>query len=319
MNGFADTAYIILISILFVTLAFMLTIAFAQSILKDRIMLQKRMEKFFSTDEGKKEYQPKAKKSRKEAKRKIKLSQTLATDLQTAGILMRVEEFVTIWLVVSFVPSGIIALLSGSAPLAVIFAVIGIIIPPMYINKQKKKRVEAFESQLGDALVILCNCLRSGLTLGQAFDNISTEMSEPISKEFLRVCTEMKYGTSLEKALNSMVDRIGSYDLMMAVSAINIQRQVGGNLSEILQNISETIKSRIKLKGEIKVLTATGRASGFVIGFLPIGLGLIIFMLNPDYMISFIQNNVGRILLAVGAVMELIGFLMVKKIITIKY
>ncbi|PKM62839.1 MAG: type II secretion protein F [Firmicutes bacterium HGW-Firmicutes-21] len=319
MNGFVSTVYIIIISILFVVLSFILTIAVSQSMLKDKMTVQKRLTSFFTKEAQKISVNPKGKKNRRGQKEKLKLSQAVLTELQTAGILIRVEEFATIWLIISFVPSGIVALITGNAIVSIILAIVGIMIPPMYIKKQKKKRIAAFENQLGDALVIMCNCLRSGLTLGQAIENISSEMSEPISKEFTRVCTEIKYGTSLEKALNSMSDRIGSYDLMMAVSAINIQRQVGGNLSEILSNISETIKSRIKLKGEIKVLTATGRASGIVIGLLPIGLGLIIFLLNPDYMIAFFENSIGRILLMVGAVMETIGFLMVKKIITIKY
>ena len=319
MNGFVSTAYIILISILFVLLAFVLTLAVAQGMLRDKLAVRKRMTDYFYKEAQKNIPEPKDKKGKKKREQKFKLSQAIITELQTAGILIRVEEFATIWLVVSFVPSGIIALTTGNVPVSAALALAGILAPPMYIKKQKKKRITAFENQLGDALVIMCNCLRSGLTLGQAFENIANEMSEPISKEFSRVCTEIKYGTPLEKALNAMAERIGSYDLMMAVSAINIQRQVGGNLSEILQNISETIKSRIKLKGEIKVLTASGRASGFVIGFLPIGLGLIIFLLNPAYMLEFIGNPIGRILLLIGAVMEIIGFLVVRKIIAIKY
>lgn len=319
MNGFVSTSYIILISILCFILAFLLSVVFLKKTLKDKLAVEKRMTNFFYKDTKKEPLQPKSKRRKKIVGKKLKISQTVATELQTAGILMRVEEFAIIWIVLSFVPSGIIALVTGKAGISVLLAIVGIILPPMYVKKQKKKRIAAFENQLGDALVTMCNCLRSGLTLGQAFENILTEMSEPISKEFGRVCTEIKYGSPLEKSLNSMAERIGSDDLMLTVIAINIQRQVGGNLSEILSSISETIKSRVKLKGDIKVMTASGRASGLIIGFLPIGIGLMIFLLNPEYMITFVETSIGKIMLGIGVVMECIGFLFIKKILAIKY
>lgn len=317
MNGFVSTVYIIVISILFVILTFLLSVILLERFLKEKLIVQKRIKKFWGKQIKSDIVKPKAKKIKKEIK--LKFSQKFASQLKTAGILMRVEEFATIWILSSFVPSGIIALITGNAGVALLFAVIGIILPPAYIKKQKKKRVAAFENQLSDALVIICNCLRSGLTISQAFENIADEMPEPISKEFSAVCTEIKYGSTLEKALNSLSERIGSDDLMLTVTAINIQRQVGGNLSEILQNISDTIKSRIKLKNEIKVMTASGRASGIIIGLLPIGIGIMIFLLNPEYMLAFVETSIGKIMLCVGAVMEIIGFLVIKKIISIKY
>ncbi|MDD4476314.1 MAG: type II secretion system F family protein [Eubacteriales bacterium] len=320
MNGSGSEIFVFVISILAALLFFLLTIAVMSSLMKDKLVVQKRMKGIFNNESIKAPVIPQgSKKSKNVDWKKIKLSQALTNELQTAGIMMRPEEFAIFWVVLSFVPSGLIALLTGNLILAVIFAVLGIIVPVAYVKNQKKKRVTAFENQLGDALVVMCNCLRSGLTLSQAFENISNEAGDPIAKEFSRVCTETKYGIPLEKALNSMVERIGSDDLMLTVSAINIQRQVGGNLSEILQNISETIKARLKLKGEIKVLTATGRASGIVIGLLPIGLGLIISLLNPNYMIEFIRSDIGKLLLGIGAVMEFIGFMMIKKIVAIKY
>ncbi|HAN20193.1 MAG: hypothetical protein A2Y15_09845 [Clostridiales bacterium GWF2_36_10] len=319
MNGSDSTAFIILISILCFILSFLLSIVLFKRIFRDKLVAQKRIMSFFKKETQKETLQPKLKKRKRIFGKKIKLSQTIATELQTAGVLIRVEEYAIIWLFLSFVPSGLIALVTGNAGISVLFAIVGIILPPMYIKKQKKKRIAAFENQLGDALVTMCNCLRSGLTLGQAFENITTEMSEPISKEFGRVCTEMKYGSPLDKSLNSMADRIRSDDLMLTVTAINIQRQVGGNLSEILSSISETIKARVKLKGDIKVMTASGRASGLIIGFLPIALGLMIFLLNPDYMISFVESSIGKVLLGIGVVMECLGFMMIKKILAIKY
>jgi len=295
---------------------FFASIAVLGTLFKDRLFIQKRLMALFYKDYIRK---PEPKQKTKTKASRLKLSDSFKTELQTAGVMMRLEEFATLWILVSFLPSGIIAITTANAPLALLFAFAGIILPPFYVKKQKKKRVAAFENQLSDALVIMCNCLRSSLSLSQAFENVASEMSEPISKEFSRAITEIKYGSSLEKALNSMSERIGSGDFMLAVTAINIQRQVGGNLSEILRNISETIQSRIKLKGEIKVLTATGRVSGIIIGCLPIAIGLMIFILNPDYMLDFIATRAGKIMLLIGVIMEFIGFLVIRKIITIKY
>ena len=320
MNGSGSEIFIFIISILAALLFFLLTIALMSTLMKDKLVVQKRMKGIFNNVSQKSPVIPNGKKRNNKIDwKKIKISHALTNELQTAGIMMRPEEFAIVWVVAGFVPSGLIALLTGNLIFAIITTIVGIIIPVYYVKNQKKKRVTAFENQLGDALVVMCNCLRSGLTLSQAFENISNEASEPIAKEFSRVCTETKYGVPFEKALNSMVDRIGSDDLMLTVSAINIQRQVGGNLSEILQSISETIKARIKLKAEIKVLTATGRVSGIVIGVLPIGLGLIISLINPNYIADFIASDIGKVLLGIGALMEFIGFMTIRKIVSIKY
>lgn len=319
MNGSVSTLHVIVVSLLCFVLTFLLGVILLTKIFKEKIVVQKRMVSFFYKETQKENLQPKAKKKKRIYGKNLKLSQSVAAELQTAGLMIRVEEFAIIWLILSFVPSGLIAIATGNLFLSFAFAVAGIILPPIYIKKQKKKRVIAFENQLGDALITMCNCLRSGLTLGQAFENIATEMTEPISKEFSRLCIEIKYGTPLEKALNTMVERTGSDDLMLTVSAINIQRQVGGNLSEVLATISETIKARVKLKGEIKVLTASGRTSGLVIGFLPIVIGLMIYLLNPDYMTAFVQSDIGKGMLIIAAVMESMGFMLIKKILAIKY
>ncbi len=319
MIGSDNVLLVVLISILSICLSFLLTVAVLGTLMKNRLIAEKRLGSLYGKETITYDTAKKKKKRKKEDKSKRRFGQTLANELQAAGILMRPEEFATFWLIVSFIPSGFIALLTGNAVLSGAVAIAGIIGPLMYVNKQKKKRIAAFEHQLGDALVTMCNCLRSGLTLGQAIENIATDMSEPISKEFYRVCTEVKYGSTLENALNSMTERIGSDDLSLAVTAINIQRQTGGNLSEILSGISETIRARVKLKADVRVVTASGKASGIVIGVLPIALGFIIFLVNPDYMKNFIGSSAGRVMLGIAAVMETMGFLVIKKILTIKY
>lgn len=248
-----------------------------------------------------------------------KLSELLRDELTLADIKLKPEEFGVLWLVLTFLPSGLVALFSGDMLSAVTLAVAGAGVPVFIVKNRKKKRVIAFEGQLGDALVIICNCLRSGLSFQQALESIVKEMAPPINIEFGRVLQQMQYGISLEEALNNMTERLKSPDLLLTVSAVNIQRQTGGNLSEILEIISKTIKERIKIKGDIRTMTAQGRISGTVIGMLPLFLGGILMIINSEYMSVMFTHPLGRTMLIVGAVMEIIGFTFIRKIVDIKY
>ena len=248
-----------------------------------------------------------------------KFSDLLYNELTLADIKLKPEEFGVLWLILTFLPSGLVGLFSGAMLSAVVLAIAGAGVPVLIVNSRKKKRTIAFEVQLGDALIIICNCLRSGLSFQQAMEAIVKEMSPPVNVEFGRVLQEMQYGVPLEEALNSMTQRLKSPDLLLTVSAVNIQRQTGGNLSEILEIISETIKERIKIKGDIRTLTAQGRISGLIIGSLPLALGGLLAVINPAYMSLMFTNPLGRTMLIVGVVMELIGFTFIKKIVDIKY
>lgn len=247
------------------------------------------------------------------------LLEHLGNELLLADIIVKPEEFLAFWLCVVFVPAGLTGLFTSQLIPAVTLAVLGAFVPPLYVGRKKQKRTALFEAQLGDALIVMCNCIRSGLTFQQALETSAEQTDPPISQEFARAVREIKYGNPLEKALNNMASRVGSDDLTLAVSAVNIQRQTGGNLSEILETISVTIKDRQKIRADIRVLTATGRISGLVIGFLPIGIGLALLIINPGYIKLFFQSTLGIGMLAAAAVMETVGFLVVKKITTVKY
>ena len=192
-------------------------------------------------------------------------------------------------------------------------------IPPLLINGNKKKRVSLFEKQFSDALLIIGNCLRAGFTYKQAMESIANEMPNPISKEFGKTLREVNYGVSMEKALSNMSDRLQNDDLDLFVTSVIIQRQIGGNLAEIIDNISETIKERIRIKSEIKVLTSSGRISGIIIGLLPLLLTGILMILNPHYLSTFFQTTLGMYLCGIAVVMWVIGFLIVRKIVNIKF
>jgi tight adherence protein B len=250
---------------------------------------------------------------------KIKFFKRLENDLAMSGILIRPSEFLLIWITMALLPSSSIFIFSGNIIFALLFLFIGVFIPPFYVNHKRVKRVELFEQQLVDAIGIMSSCLKAGLTFQQALVSIATEMPDPISEEFSRVVKELKLGSTIETSLTRLSDKINSQNFMMIVSAILIQRQTGGNLSEILTNISGTIKERFKLKNEIKVLTATARTSGIVVGLMPVFIIIFFLLFNPSYVTMFFDSNLGISMVIAAIVMELIGFLIIRKIVNIKF
>ena len=143
--------------------------------------------------------------------------------------------------------------------------------------------MQSFDRQLGDTLNLWVNALRSGYSVLQGMETIATELPPPVSKEFERVVQEVRLGLSLGQALDNMYRRVPSEDLDLVITAVNIQREVGGNLAEVLDNISFTIRERVRIKGEIRTLTAQGRVSGWIISLLPLALGGLLYMINPEY------------------------------------
>lgn len=256
---------------------------------------------------------------KKVQQQKIPISRSLANQLVAADVRMRPEEYLIVWILSAATPA-LLLLVIGAHPVTILGgATIGAGLPPYFVNRKMARRLVQFESQLSEALVMISNCLKSGLTFQQAMGNIASEMPDPISREFGRTMREINLGSSVETAMANLAERVKSTDLSLAVSAIQIQRQVGGNMVELLDNISETIKDRIKIKNEIKVLTASGRTSGMIIGLLPLGLAGVLMLINPEYIASFFNSQMGAMMLVTGAVMESIGFLAIKKIVSIKY
>lgn len=248
-----------------------------------------------------------------------KLMDKLFDELISADIMMRPEEFALVWIVLTFVPAGLAALFGAGVLPAATLAGLGAFLPLIYIRLKKEKRTKVFESQLGDTLIMMCNSLKSGFSFQQAMDSVATDMPAPVGAEFARVCNEIRYGATLDEALENMSGRVKSADLMLVVSAVCIQRTTGGNLSEILSTISGTIRERLKIKGEIRSITAQGRISGMIIGALPVMISVALMLINPSYMNVFFTTPRGRVMLAVSIVMEVIGFLAIRKVITIKY
>lgn len=214
---------------------------------------------------------------------------------------------------------GFIFLSPGNVVFSSLYAAIGFFLPRFLINRRVNKRLIAFESQLPDTLGLWVNALRSGYSVLQAMEAISKDAPEPTKTEFERVVREVQLGIDMSDALQHLLDRIESEDLDLVVTAVNIQREVGGNLAEILEVISHTIRERIKLKGEIRVLTSQGRMTGYLISGLPIALALFLNFASPGYMREMFTNRMcGWPLLGVALALIGIGAAIIQKIVDIE-
>ncbi len=238
--------------------------------------------------------------------------------LTSANILMRAEEYLAICLIL-FICLGLVgALLFGSLLFAFVFALLGWLVPSIILKRNMGKRLKTINNQLGDTIAILSNAMKAGHSFFQAVDSVSKEMTGPVADEFAKLQKEISLGVNTETALENMVNRVGSDDLELMVTAVLIQRQVGGNLAEILDNISGTIRQRIRAKGEIKTLTAQGRMSGIIIALLPFLLAAMVSVMSPQLMVTLVTDPLGIIMIVIALVMECIGILFVRKIVNIE-
>jgi len=207
----------------------------------------------------------------------------------------------------------------------IVAVVIGWWTPRFYVNRRKAKRLQAFNDHLADTITLIANALRAGASFLQAIELVVRETQPPISTEFNRVIREVNLGLPFEQALNNMVRRVRSDDLELLTTAITIQHQVGGNLAEILDSIAYTIRERVRILGEIRTLTAQQRMSGYVVAGLPIFLVAILSVIAPTFMEPMFEKPpevagipAGVIILAIGAIMMVIGFLAIRRIVDIE-
>lgn len=198
---------------------------------------------------------------------------------------------------------------------------IGVMIPKFYVRQQQSKRLLHFNDQLADMLNLMVNGLRAGFSIMQAMEAVSKEMPPPISEEFRRVVQEMQIGIPMETAMDNLLRRIPSEDLDLVVTAINVQREVGGNLAEILDTISYTIRERVRIKGEIRVLTTQVMYSGRFLAMMPILISLVLWFMNRPYMMEFFNPATrvpGIIALSTGGVMIVAGYFVMTRIASIE-
>ena len=210
--------------------------------------------------------------------------ESVRRELARADLKLSVAEFLALHVILAFAGFLVLGFLRQDLVAGLIAGVVGFFSPRFYVGYLKGQRLTKFDGQLGDMLNLMVNGLRAGYSVTQAMEAISRELPAPISQEFKRLVQEMQLGIPFEVALDNLTRRMPSKDLDFVVTAMKIQREVGGNLAEILDTISFTIRERVRIKGEIKTLTAQGMITGYVISFLPIGLGVMLYLINPTYM-----------------------------------
>ena len=273
---------------------------------------------------------PEAKKERKKGRREIDPFATLSGDVQDkrftsrvqrdlarADLRLRVAEYYYIRLGLSLGLAAVLLLLRDPLS-ALVGALLGYFLPRMWVGRRIGSRLNSFNKQLPDTITLLSNSLRAGSSFLQSIELVSRESPGPMGPEMGRVVREVNLGLSMEEALSNLVRRIKSDDLDLMVTAIGVQQQVGGNLAEILDTIAFTIRERVRIKGEIRTLTAQGRYSGYLVAFLPIGIMITLNLINPEFMQPLFTELIGQILLVVGGIMMLIGFFAIQKITDIK-
>jgi tight adherence protein B len=250
------------------------------------------------------------------------LGDRISQELSRADLKLRPGEFIAL-IVISIVVMAGIGYVIGqySIVTAIVGAIIGGILPRMYVRRQQNKRLIRFNEQLSDMLNLMVNGLRAGYSTMQAMEAVSKELPPPISDEFHRVVQEMQLGIPMEKALDNLLKRIPSDDLDLVITAINVQREVGGNLAEILDTISFTIRERVRIKGEIRVLTTQVMYSGKFLSLLPLILIGVLYLLNRDYIMTFFKPEsvpCGYIALGVAAILIISGYFTMTKLADIE-
>jgi len=259
------------------------------------------------------------------------LTARLSTEIARADLRLRPAELIAAWiaspfvfLVAAYVAGFVFPSFQNPIALAVVF-LIGAYFPRWYLKYRQRKRVRAFATQLPDTITLLANSLRAGSSFLQGIELVARESRPPISEEMERVVREMSLGIALQPALNNLVRRVASEDLELMVTAINIQSQVGGNLATVLDSIAYTIRERVRIMGEINTLTAMQRYSGYVITLLPVGLGAILFLISPSYMVALLEKPpemfglpTGVIFMMIGLISMGVGYILIRRIVDIK-
>lgn len=247
----------------------------------------------------------------------------LQRELAKANLKLTASEFLILNLVSVVVLLLLAYILSHNLGLALVGGVAGFYLPKLYLGHRKSGRLKDFNNQLGDTIMLISNSLRSGYSLLQSLELVARESPQPAAEEFGRVVREVNLGLSPEEALAHLVARIESEDLDLMVTAINVQHEVGGNLAQVLDSIAGTIRERVRIKGEIKTLTAQQMMGGYVISFLPVILGIILFLLNSQYMSQLFSFEkvicVPMITLPIcSGILIVLGFIAIRKITQIE-
>lgn len=238
--------------------------------------------------------------------------------IDQAGMNMSVARFVLLTVGLTVATGLSVFMVTRLWPVAV-FAAIGVgLLPYAYVRRRRTRRLYAFEELLPEAIDLLARAIRAGHPLSAGLKMVADEIREPVAGEFRRTHEEHRFGLPFEDAILAMADRVSIVDVRILVTAILIQREIGGNLAEVLDNLASVIRARFTIRRQLRVYTAQGRFSGYVLAVLPIATGAAIYSLNPTYMRLLFTEPIGKLMLVTAVVFQFIGFFWIRKIVDIE-
>lgn len=238
--------------------------------------------------------------------------------LQQAGLTWTLQTLLLLSLGTALGLGLMVLILTRSVPVGLVATVVGATLPNLYVRHRRTKRLNAFEELLPEAIDLVGRALRAGHPLSAGFKMAADDGPEPVASEFRRVFEEQRFGLPVQDSLLSMADRVNLVDVRILVTAILIQREVGGNLAEILDNLSTVVRARFTIRRQIRVYTAQGRMTGYLLSALPLILFALLYTINAQYMSILFTDPVGKIMVGVALTMQFIGFLWIRKIIRIE-
>lgn len=249
----------------------------------------------------------------------LSITRRLDRQLYQVGWAWTPSEFLMASGLLAVSAGAIAGLLLGNPLIGLGAFVLGAAVPFLQLRQRRLKVLKQLNEQLPDALMLVINGLRAGNSFLQSLMIVSKQMSGAISKEFATTVGEINWGLPVETALSNLSERIGTLDIELVVAAMIIQRETGGNLSEILMNIHDTVRDRIRIAGEVQALTAQGRLSGIVLTSLPVGVGGLFFLISPGYLSVLFTDPRGHMLIGAAIAAQLLGIVFIRKLVDIKY
>ncbi|MEX0786916.1 MAG: type II secretion system F family protein [Dehalococcoidia bacterium] len=242
-------------------------------------------------------------------------------DLHMADSQLKPVDFIAIRVALAVLLLAVPYLFFGGAVGILVgagVALVGFQLPQMWVKQRAKSRASSLEQQLPEALTQIGNSLKAGFGLIQSLSLAADQLAHPISTELAQTVHETNVGSSMDEAFVQLSERCESYDLDLVVTAILVQRSAGGNLSEILGNVADTMRERVRIRGEIQTLTAQQRMTGFVIGLLPVAVGGLFFVVSPEYVEVLLTETLGNVMLGAAVLLEAVGLIIIRRILAIE-
>jgi tight adherence protein B len=239
--------------------------------------------------------------------------------LRQAELNIVVNTFLLMSLISSFIGGWFAFVMSRSIVIALIVMPLAAMLPLLYVRRRRRRRFDLFIEQLPDALELMIRSLQAGHSFTSALQTVATEMPDPIAREFGKAYEEQNLGLSTRIALENLVERVPITDLKLCVTAILIQREIGGNLAEVMHNISHTIRERFRIQGEIRVKSAQARLSGYIVSALPFVMFLLISLANPTYLQPLYEHEYGSYIITLGIAMQITGWIIIRRITRIEF